>query len=418
MEKKPTIHSMNRRSLTHDYSRPGRYHITLHVARKQWQPLGAVEGSLSMPDGHPQAPHVVLSNIGTMVEHELMHSIAAHYPMSTVEDSVVMPEHVHFILHVTAPLVSRNGTPTHLGMLIAGFKKGCNRRYWEMTGMTASSGETAAPSTAPGGSPAGTAPASPAGTAPGGSPAGTAPASPAGNKVPSSATTGRPPLFDYGYCDVMPIDTQQAEIQRQYILNNPRSRLLRTTHRAWLQPQRGGIDTALTPSALQGYLIRECAGFTPETFASIQCRLLLAGGKIACDSYGNRALLTEHRLLPVVCHRKYQCYLQQQKERCLEEAAKGAVLVSPRIANGEQTIIDEAVHHGFPVVLIADNGFPAVYHPSEERIDGCASGCLLMVTPWQYQYRKKDDPITVPFCKTMNCVAQALCRLKDSWWQT
>ena len=186
---------------------------------------------------------------------------------------------------------------------------------------------------------------------------------------------------------------------------------------AWLQPQRGGIDTALTPSALMGYLVRECAGFTPEAFAQIQCRLLLADGKITCDSYGTRSLLTEHHLLPVICHRKDLRYLQQQKERCLEEAAKGAVLVSPRIARAEQDIIDEAMHHGFPVVLIADNGFPERYHPSATQLDRCADGRLLLVTPWQYRYRPKDETISVVQCKTMNAVAQSLCRQNDAWWQ-
>ena len=28
-----------------------------------------------------------------------------------------------------------------------------------------------------------------------------------------------------------------------------------------------------------------------------------------------------------------------------------------------------------------------------------------------------NDAIHVPRCKTMNCVAQALCRTRDSWWQ-
>ena len=240
---------------------------------------------------------------------------------------------------------------------------------------------------------------------------------PAGKKIPSDGTTDRAPLFDYGYCDVMPLDQAQLETQRAYIHNNPRSRLLRTTLRDRLQPQRGGIDTALSPSALCGYLTRECYGFTAEAFPPIESRLLLADGKVTCDSYGDRSLLTEHRLLPVVCHRKYLRYRQQQKDRCLEEAAKGAVLVSPRIAPGEQDIMDEIVNHGFPVILIADNGFPAIYHPSQERIDRCAEGRLLLITPWQYAYRRKEDPISEPFCKTMNCVAQALCRLKDDWWK-
>ena len=137
---------------------------------------------------------------------------------------------------------------------------------------------------------------------------------------------------------------------------------------------------------------------------------------ITCDSYGDRALLTK-KLLPVVCHRKDIARFHEQKDRCLAEAAQGAVLVSARIAKGEQAIIDEAIAHGFPVILIADNGFPAIYHPSQERIDRCAEGRMLLVTPWQYQYRGKDDSISVAFCKTMNCVAQALCRLRDDWWK-
>ena len=123
------------------------------------------------------------------------------------------------------------------------------------------------------------------------------------------------------------------------------------------------------------------------------------------------------RLLPVVCHRSDKARFNEQKARCLEEAERGAVLVSPRIAPGEQAIIDEAVNRGFAVILIADNGFPEIYHPSTERINRCADGGLLMVTPWQYHYRRTDEDITVMECKTMNCVAQALCRIRDDWWK-
>ena len=93
------------------------------------------------------------------------------------------------------------------------------------------------------------------------------------------------------------------------------------------------------------------------------------------------------------------------------------MLVSARIAKGEQAIMDEVVNRGFPVILIADNGFPEVYHPSTERIERCAEGRLLIVTPWKYHYRGKDEGISVVECKTMNCVAQALCRKSDDWWK-
>jgi hypothetical protein len=250
--------------------------------------------------------------------------------------------------------------------------------------------------------------------------------------------TGRPVLFAPGYCDVQPIEPGQLETQRAYIRNNPRSRWQRSHDRDRLQPQRGGIDTALTPAALRRYLQHEChpTQATPEALAAIEARLLLNGGSAAtrnghensgsavalpsptiiCDSYGDRALL-QRQLLPVVHHRKDDARYSEQKARCLDEAARGAVLVSACISPKEREIIHESMNRGFATILIADNGFTDRYHPSTERIDACAAGRLLLVTPWQYQYRGKNEAVTVPFCKAMNCVAQALCRKKDSWWK-
>ena len=469
MEKKdPNYHSMQRRMATHNYSLSGIYHIILHVAEGMGQPLGQVEGSLEQPDGTPSSPHVALTPIGQMVREELLSSITAHYSMISVDTFVIMPEHIHVLLQVTAPIISTNGRSTHLGQVIAGYKKGCNRRFWAITGQDIPAGEPlntlralstspapsasltpSVPSTpsAPSGSPA---PSVPSGSptisgsstirVSSGSPAGIS--TPAGNekRVPSYGTSGRPPLFASGYCDVQPITADQLKTQRAYIHDNPRSRLLRTCQRATLMPCRGALVTALTPAALRKYLQNVCLPqhATPEALAAIDRRLLLTasvpGGSlgvrvpsgspagntapfVTLDTYGNRQLLSS-RLLPVVCHYKERTRFAQQKARCLEEAAHGAVLVSARIAPGEQEIMNEAVNHGFPVIIIADNGFPERYHPAMERIDRCASGQLLLVTPWQYQYRGKNEKVTIPFCKAMNCVAQALCRLKDDWWKS
>ena len=79
--------------------------------------------------------------------------------------------------------------------------------------------------------------------------------------------------------------------------------------------------------------------------------------------------------------------------------------------------MNEAMNHGFPVILITDNGFPERYHPSAAQLDCCAAGRLLLVTPWRYRYRPKGKAITVAECKTMNCVTQALCRQDDGWWR-
>ena len=421
---------MTRRAVKHDYTRAGIYHVTLHVAEEMGQPLGRVVGDGSAPDGSPDAPRIQLSAVGRMVEHELLHSIHDHYPMVAIQDYVVMPDHLHFLVEVQDKILSRQGKTLPLGQVIAGFKKGCNKRFWALTAQPAAApdsgdtgGQTAAHTAGQAGNGADT-----SGNAAGSVQAGAPGSLPRPNKTPSNGSTGRPPLFAYGYCDVMPVDAAQLATQRQYIKDNPRSRLLRSQNRAWLSPRRGTIATALTVTALRGYLRRECPPSlaTDEALSAIEGRLLVAEGGptaaktaalIACDSYGNTGLLTEHRCLPVVCHRKDQALFAQQKARCLDEAARGTVLVSPRIAKGEQEIIDDCVNHGFPVILIADNGFPDRYHPSAERITLCSGGRLLLITPWQYQYRGKNEQVTVPFCKTMNCVAQALCRMKDSWWK-
>ena len=411
--RKPTAHNMKRRSHSHDYSRSGYYHITISTTKALHQPLGQIAGRLDKPDGDSDAPHVVLSPLGQMVEQELRESIQRHYPMLEVMDYVVMPEHLHFLLVAHRDIVSNGGKPTHLGQVIAGFKYGCNKRYWAMTGR-AKPGST--PAATVGGTAAGNAGTTPAAirsTTPAAEPPGTR-GSVLGDSV---AKLDAPPLFDAGYCDVMPIDEAQLATQRAYIRANPRSRLLRTTNRQWLQPQRNTVNTAVSIRALKGYLQRECPRqMAPDGFAVITQRLLQEDGYVVCDSYGNVELL-HRKLLPVVCHRKDAALFEQQKARCLAEAAAGAVLVSARISQGEQDIMDAASTLGFPVVRIEDNGFPDIYHPSAQRMDDCASGRLLLITPWSYQLRSHTENITTLVCKTMNCIAQAVCRQKDDWWK-
>ena len=232
MEKrKPTMHRMDRRSAHKNYVLPGIYHITVKAAEALRSPFGKVVGNTNKPDGDPEAPRVALSPVGKMVEQELLHSIVTYYPMVEVQDYVIMPEHMHFIVVVKRKITNRQGREAHLGQVIAGFKKGCNRRYWELTGQ-------------PGpidlqGEPAGTGQGEPINLQ--GEPAGTEPAGagarcfavyPQKKRTPSDGTSGRQPLFQEGYCDVMPIDEAQLEQQRAYIKGNPRSRLMRTCNRA------------------------------------------------------------------------------------------------------------------------------------------------------------------------------------------
>ncbi|MBQ8127317.1 MAG: hypothetical protein IJ176_02840 [Prevotella sp.] len=413
----PTEHSMKRRSDAHDYSRKGVYHITISASEALRQPFGRIAGRLDRPDGDSDAPHVELTPVGRMVAEELTGSIRQYYPMLEVIDFVVMPEHLHFLLQAHGDVVSQNGKATHLGHVIAGFKYGCNKRFWAMTGRADLA--TKSPGTL-------TSPAAPSSGAAVPSGAVVPPSCPAaagsvlGDSVAKKGAAEKeklPPLFEKGYCDVMPVDAAQLATQRAYIRANPRSRLLRMTNRQWLQPQRLTVDTAVSLPALHGYLQRECPRqLTAEQFSSISSRLLQAGGHVQCDCYGNLELL-RRPLLPVVCHRADAALFPNQKSRCLTAAASGSVLVSARISPSEKEIVDAALLSGFPVVLIEANGFPALFHPSADRMDDCAAGRLLLLAPWSYQFRNHDESVSVPFCKTMNCIVQAVCRQKDTWWK-
>ena len=413
----PTEHSMKRRSDAHDYSRKGVYHITISASADLRQPFGHIAGRLDRPDGDSDAPHVELTPVGRMVAEELTGSIRQYYPMLEVIDFVVMPEHIHFLLQAHGDVVSQNGKATHLGHVIAGFKYGCNKRFWAMTGRadlaTKSPGTLTSPAALSSGA------AVPSGAAAPSSGAATA-GSVLGDSVAKKGAAEKeklPPLFEKGYCDVMPVDGAQLATQRAYIRANPRSRLLRMTNRQWLQPHRLTVDTAVRLPALYGYLQRECPRqLTADLFSSVSSRLLQGGGHVLCDSYGNLELL-RRPLLPVVCHRADAALFPNQKSRCLSAAASGSVLVSARISPSEKEILDTALLSGFPVVLIEANGFPALFHPSADRMDDCAAGRLLLLAPWSYQFRNHDESVSVPFCKTMNCIVQAVCRQKDTWWK-
>ena len=125
---------MDRRSVYKNYVLPGIYHITVKATEVLRSPFGKVVGDINKPDGDVDAPRVALSPVGQMVEQELLHSIAAHYPMVEVQDYVIMPEHMHFIVVVRSKIVNKQGREAHLGQVIAGFKLGCNHRWWKKTG--------------------------------------------------------------------------------------------------------------------------------------------------------------------------------------------------------------------------------------------------------------------------------------------
>jgi REP element-mobilizing transposase RayT len=117
-EKKP---SMLRRRVGHDYEQRCVYLVTMTVEGRR-PLLGRLVGNAGAESGSSDAPHVELSPLGKQVR-EMWEAISEYYPEVRVLATMVMPDHLHGILFVERAM------DQPLGMVIKGFKAGCNKAY-------------------------------------------------------------------------------------------------------------------------------------------------------------------------------------------------------------------------------------------------------------------------------------------------
>ena len=127
VEKSPLVHRGSRRSFSHDYCSPSRYHITATTAP------GSLPLSLlpAVSQAHLKAGEVIapiLSELGIMVMKEL-EDINKFHPEMRVRKFVVMPDHIHFILHVEQRLKRM------LGSELAGFFGACSKHQQRIAGL-------------------------------------------------------------------------------------------------------------------------------------------------------------------------------------------------------------------------------------------------------------------------------------------
>ena len=111
--------SMKRRDDYHDYTERRMYMITLEVEGRK--PLfGHLVGNPFAERGSEDEPRIELTPLGKAVQSEWM-GIHGYFPQIEVKAVQMMPDHMHGILFVQAPL------PVHLGQVISGFKAGCRK---------------------------------------------------------------------------------------------------------------------------------------------------------------------------------------------------------------------------------------------------------------------------------------------------
>lgn len=140
----------------------------------------------------------------------------------------------------------------------------------------------------------------------------------------------------------------------------------------------------------------------PELFRVVR-NLRLAGQAFSC--IGNHFLLNSPVRLAIQCSRRISPEaLEKQQNELLALARQGAVLISPCISPGEKQIARAALAEGLPLVVLLENGFPPIYKPPKNYFDACAEGWLLMMSPWEYHAGRRT--ITREQCLALNTYAK------------
>lgn len=381
--------SMKRRDDHHDYTERRMYMITLEVEGRK--PLfGHLVGNPFAEQGSEDEPRIELTPLGKAVQSEWM-GIHGYFPQIEVRAVQMMPDHMHGILFVQAPL------PVHLGQVISGFKAGCRKAQKALEIMAAAepqptakeTNRTAKDGTAKAGDEA---PKEVAAKATSGAPkepsTNNLPSSPQVTALPSpssspaahpfpapSSPASHPyrPLFAKGYNDLILRSYEELPVWQNYLRDNPRRLMMKRLRPEWLRPFFG-----------------------------------LRIGSQVYSGIGNRELLTACKRTAVrVSRRLTDSEIEAEVVRYLTMAKEGMVLVSPAISPGEKRVMRTVFDAGLPTIVIVENGFTPLSKPQGEQFYACAKGHLLMLSPWEHHNEKKK--LTAEQCQQMNLMALELC---------
>lgn len=377
----------------------GWFHVTLNV-RDEAPVLGYLEGHPDAPDGSPDAPRCVLTPLGRKVE-EAFHRGPSINPFHENVAFQIMPEHLHMLLHL------KPGNKKHLGQIVAGFMGSCSHGYWDILGIDWRNMSFPNANALPGtdGKPL------------------------SGKELDRDRDHSRslrgPSLFVHGYNDVEALTPESVAIKCQYIQENPRRRLIKSTHRDRFLIHRDARSANWTLERALGAIAADpWIGRSPEKCLLLQQRVasrlkyaslpspsaasslgaphssaqrspLIAhrtphdaptAHPLVLDYLGNSALLSASRKVSLICHRADASLFAQQASAVLRAARQGAVVVSAFISPREREIRDQLMLEQLPFIELMDNGFSERYKPSGKAFYSTAENRHVQLTCWTYVY--------------------------------
>ena len=248
--------------------------------------------------------------------------------------------------HLHGILFVREKMEKPLGLALRGFKQSCNKHYRELV-----LGVPPVPSVA----------------------LPTQQTQPAPRKDRRGEDRTHGMLFARGYNDKLLLRAGQLETWLRYLADNPRRLLMKREH--------------------------------PDLFR-VQRNLTVVG--VSFSAIGNCFLLNRPVRLFVQCSRRLtETEIQAKVQEYLAAARQGAVLVSPAISPGEKAVMRAAFNEGLPLIYLQENGLDELAKPSGTRMEACARGQLLILSPWEHH----NEQITISRsqCLVLNDLARRIC---------
>lgn len=337
--------------------------------------------------GTQEHPTIALNDFGMAVDKEIM-AIPASFPEVSILERVVMPNHIHIVLRVHHRMPEKKP----LGYIINKLKSWVNRRYKELClGLPANTlMEVAQPVKY----------SSPRATST--QPAGATSTQPAKHKRHGTHPKNGL-VFEAGFHDRILFREGQLANMIDYCRDNPRrlwnvvnnSQYFRVVnnlvltlpiinnsgtkgHGRYQGPVEGllaPMDTVDTSEPQEG-----SKGQLPAFTKS-------GGQRITFRTIGNNNLLTVPHRVQIQCSRSMTAEaIEQQTEEILEMCEHGIVPVSSCISPGEKAIARAVMEAGYNLIVLLPQGIPdSAYKPYRQFFDACASGQLLMMSPWIFQ---------------------------------
>ena len=305
--------ALQHRTTMHDYRRPGIYMITLCTNNRH--PLF---GRLLTPQNTVEP-----TPIGQLVLQEWQ-QLSVHTPSISILDYQLMPDHLHGILKVEAPL------DRPLGHIIRSFKMRCTSLYRALM-----HDDSPLPM-------------------------------PQEGKASLSITQRRQvatrSLWSPNYNDRIAHTHRRLETLRAYIHDNPRRLALKKQHPEYFALMRD-LTIPISDALLHFTAMGNRELLKAQHKQVIQCSRALTNG-LHEEEY--RALKHDKTTL----------------------ASSGYVSVSAAISKGEQQICRSIREQGFPLIILMKDGFPApvdphskYYKPGGVLFEACAKGQLLLLEP-------------------------------------